>query len=315
MPSPATYNRSAIGTLWNLRDIPVEWPGYAILLKGDRDNDLAIEPDELDGVDWIAFSEAVGDVQEEAGVKDPDSKLGPNTLKLLRKKYGEKPSAGTVLKTVGDLVLKKSREPVAPPAGPELVGRNDEERRICSLWNRYGAAIGGQASQYGIPVESALAVFCVESGTAYDPGAGLVIIRFEPHIFRKHAGKEVVWGRGGQKTEWRNFETAFGVNPEAALLATSYGLPQLMGFNTWVTRFKSAREMVLAFQDSCTEQVAGFFGFVTKNRLERYIVDRDWRSFARRYNGPANVDDYSCKLNRAMKVIVSLQQDGATFKL
>lgn len=88
-----------------------------------------------------------------------------------------------------------------------------------------------------------------------------------------------------------------------------------MGFNTWVTRFKSAREMVLAFQDSCTEQVAGFFGFVTKNRLERYIVDRDWRSFARRYNGPANVDDYSCKLNRAMKVIVSLQQDGAKFQV
>jgi hypothetical protein len=315
MSSPATYNRGAIGTIWNLRDLPAEWSGYAILLKGDLDNDLAIEPDELDGIDWIAFSEAVGDFQEQAGEKEPDSKLGPNTLKLLRKKFGQKPAVEGVLKTIGDLVLKKARQPTAPPPGTELVGRNDEERRICNLWNRYGAAIGEQSSQFSIPLESALAVFSVESGTAYDPATGLVIIRFEPHIFRKNAGKDVPWARGGQKTEWQNFETAFGVNPEAALLATSYGLPQLMGFNSWVTRFKSARELVLAFQDSCREQVAGFFGFVTKNKLERFIVDGDWRSFTKRYNGPANVDDYSGKLIRAMKVIGSLQQDGAKFQV
>lgn len=48
-------------------------------------------------------------------------------------------------------------------------------------------------------------------------------------------------------------------------------------------------------------------------------MGRHWadyaQTFARRYNGPANVDDYSGKLNRAMKVIGSLQQDGAKFQV
>ncbi|HEY6871630.1 MAG TPA: N-acetylmuramidase domain-containing protein [Geobacteraceae bacterium] len=314
MSSPATYNRNAIGTIWNLQDLPAEWPGYAILLKGDLDSDLVIEPNELDSIDWIAFSEAVGDFQEQAGVETPDSKLGPETLKLLRQKYVSQTSTDGALKTIGDLVLMRASQPVAPPSGPELVGRNDEERRICNLWNKYGAAIDAQAAQYEIPVESALAVFYVESGTAYDPATGLVIIRFEPQIFSKKTGKDVPWARGGQKTEWQNLETAYGVNPEAALLATSYGLPQLMGFNCWVTKFATVREMVLAFQDSCREQVAGFFGFVKKNSLDRYILDEDWRAFTKRYNGPGNVDDYSAKLIGALKVIDSLKQDGIEFK-
>jgi hypothetical protein len=313
MSSPATYNRNAIGKLWNLQDLPAQWPGYAILLKGDLDSDLVIEPGELDAIDWIAFSEAVGDFQEMVGVSNPDSKLGPDTLKRFPDKYGRQPVHQGVLKVVGDLSFAKSTQPVAEPPGPELMGRNDEERRICKLWNSYGAAVTAQARQCDIPVESALAVFSVESGSAYDPATGLVIIRFEPHIFQKNAGKEVPWSRGGQKAEWQNFENAYRVSPEAALLSTSYGLPQLMGFNCWVTKFDKPREMVLAFQSSCQEQIAGFFGFVTKNRLERYIGAADWRGFAKRYNGPANVDDYSGKLIRALKVVESLKQDGAQF--
>src|SRR6266568_36208 len=98
MSSSATYNRNAIGKLWNLQELPTEWPGYAILLQGDLDSDLVIEPDELDGIDWIAFSEAVGDFQEQAGVEKPDSKLGPDTLKLFREKYGQQPAPDGVLK-------------------------------------------------------------------------------------------------------------------------------------------------------------------------------------------------------------------------
>jgi hypothetical protein len=71
--------------------------------------------------------------------------------------------------------------------------------------------------------------------------------------------------------------------------------------------------MFLAFQDSCTEQVQGFFGFVTKNNITRAIKNKDWRTFARVYNGSGAVDDYSGKLNRAMQVIDSLKQDGARF--
>jgi hypothetical protein len=86
-----------------------------------------------------------------------------------------------------------------------------------------------------------------------------------------------------------------------------------MGFNWQVTSHPDVRAMVLAFQDSCVEQVAGFFGFVEKNGLVRYIANADWRGFTRRYNGPGNVDDYSGKLIRALKVVSAMQANGARF--
>jgi hypothetical protein len=312
MASPSIYNRRAFGRIWNLMDLPEEWPGYAILLRGDLDMDLVIEEDEIDEIDWIAFSESVGDLQEQTGVEPQDSKLGPKTLKSLAEFY--RTSAPEVLKKVNDLAFQPAETPTSEPAGPPLLGRNAQERRICSLWNKYGGAIRQQALTQGVPTQIALAVFSVESGKAYDPATGLLIIRFEPHIFRRKGGPEIPWGRGGQKREWENFKNAYEANPEAALLSCSYGLPQLMGFNWRVTEHQKTSDMVLAFQRSCEEQVAGFFGFVEKNGLVSVIKNEDWRSFTRRYNGPGKVEVYSSRLIRAMKVIDVLRQDGAQFK-
>ncbi len=316
MGSAVSYNRAAVGRLWNLIDLPVEWPGYQILLQGDLDRDLVIEPEELDDIDWIAFSEAVEDFQNQTGLKPADGKLGKNTLQGLRERYGHKPTRDKPLKVLGaDLEFWPAETPASEPPGPPLIGQTPEERRLCNLWNRYGAAIAAQANVYHIPTETALAVFYVESGTAYDPNTGLVIIRFEPHIFKRYSGEESDYKRGGQRHEWANLAAAYELDPSSALSATSYGLPQLMGFNWQVTPYPSVREMVLAFQRSCVHQVAGFFQFVDKNNLLNYIVKKDWRAFTKGYNGPGNVDDYSAKLIRALKVVKSLKQDGAVFKV
>jgi hypothetical protein len=313
MASAAIYNRNAIGKIWNLHDLPVEWPGYQILLKGDLDQDLVIEPEELDEIDWLAFSEAVEDFQERVGLALPDAKLGPVTLQRLREFYAMTPPRGDVLKKLGDLEFRPAAVPVSEPPGPPLLGRNSEERAVCNLWNRYGAAIYQQAQACGLPVEATLAVFYVESKMAYDPQTGLVIIRFEPAVFQRKSGQSVTYSRGGQSDEWRNLARAYAVDVDAALLSTSYGLPQLMGFNWLLTRHPSVQAMVLAFQDSCEEQVAGFFGFVEKNGLVKHILNADWRGFTRRYNGAGNVDEYSGKLIRALKVVNSLKEDGARF--
>lgn len=314
MTSPAFYNRRAVGRHWNLMDIPVEWQGYAILLRGDLDRDFIVDEDELDVIDWIAFSEAVEDFQHRSGLDPPDSKLGPNTLRRLRQVFSVPVS--NVLKQIGeDLIFPPAEMPVSEPPGPEIMGQTPEEKRICRLWNRYGKAIHRQAATHGISTRSALAVFSVESGRAYDPATGLIIIRYEPHVFRRRSGHDIRWKRGGQQQEWTNLERAYEVNKEAALASCSYGLPQLMGFNWEVTDHPNQREMVLAFQRSCEEQVAGFFGFVRANNLLRFIERSDWRAFTRRYNGPGNVDEYSGRLIRALKVVDSLQQDGAAFEM
>jgi hypothetical protein len=311
MVSAATYNRNVYGQVWNLRDLPVEYPGYQIILQGDPDHDLAIEPGDLEDIDWVAFSATVGDFQERQDIVPRDSKLGPITLRRLREFYGAPGARTDILTRLGDLVFRPAAAPVSEPPGPPLAGRTPEEKSVCNLWNRYGAAIYRQAQAYRLPVATALAVFLVESGTAYDPRTGLVIIRFEPHIFRRKAGQRVPYSRGGQQHEWRNLARAYDLDPEAALLSTSYGLPQLMGFNWQVTRHPGVKAMVLAFQDSCEEQVAGFFAFVEKNGLGRYILNADWRNFTRRYNGPGNVAGYSDRLRRALAVVNSLQEDGA----
>ena len=311
MVSAATYNRQALGKIWYLHDLPEACPGYRILLQGDLDHDLSLAPDELDQIDWIAFSEAVEDFQARAGLAPRDGKLGPVTLRKLRESYGAAPAPAGILKRLGEMEFRTATVPVSEPPGPPLVGRTPEERSLATLWNRYGAAIYRQAQACRLPVETALAVFFVESKTAYDPRTGLVIIRFEPHIFRRKAGQEVSFSRGGQPHEWQNLARAFDLDQDAALLSTSYGLPQLMGFNWQVTRHPGVKAMVLAFQDSCEAQVAGFFNFVEQNGLTRYILNADWRGFTRRYNGPGNVEAYAGGLIRALKVVNSLKEDGA----
>jgi hypothetical protein len=311
MASAATYNRQAWGKIWNLQDLPEKFSGARILRQGDLDRDLSLAPEELEKIDWIAFSEAVGDFQDQAGVAPRDAKLGPITLRRLREFYGATPAGPEILMQLGEMEFRPASLPVSTPPGPPLLGRTPEEKGIAGLWNRYGAAIYRQSRDYGLPVETALAVFGVESNQAYDSKTGLVIIRFEPHIFRRQAGQEAPWSRGGQPAEWRNLAGAFALDADAALLSTSYGLPQLMGFNWQVTRHPGVRAMVLAFQDSCQEQVAGFFNFLEQNGLIRYILNADWRGFTRRYNGPGNVEAYSRKLIRALQAVNTLQEAGA----
>jgi hypothetical protein len=313
MTSAASYNKSALGVIWGTHDLPVNFPGYQILLKGDLDQNSDIGPQEKDHIDWNAFSEAVGDFQVKEGIVPQDAKLGPLTLQRLQECYGDGPTLPDVLTRLGNLEFRRAAVPVSAPPGPPLTGGTPDESSLCNLWNHYGAAIYHQAQVHCLPVETALAVFFVESKMAYDPKTGLIIIRFEPAIFQRKAGRAVSYSRGGQHNEWQNLAQAYEVDAEAALWSTSYGLPQLMGFNWQVTRHQSLEAMVLAFQDSCVEQVSGFFGFVKNNGLVRFILNGEWREFTRRYNGPGNVDAYSGRLICALKVANSLKANGARF--
>jgi len=122
MTSPASYNRGAVVKHCNLKNIPVEWQGYAILLRSDPDHDMVIDEDELDLIDWISFSEVVEDFQLQAGVEPQDAKLGPNTLRRLRKAFAVQ--APDVLKQIGeDVVFPPSETPVSEPSAKRKTSR------------------------------------------------------------------------------------------------------------------------------------------------------------------------------------------------
>jgi hypothetical protein len=267
----------------------------------DLDGDLTLSKQELDRVDWSAFTDRVRDVQTKAGFTGDalDGKLGPNTLSALKTQFAPARPAREILLRIGDLELPMAEERIAPP--PSVVPETGpaDKVAVARLWNSYGGAILDHASASQVEPAVALAIFAVESKRAYDPSTGLVIVRFETKVFlRRSSGRLVTSDHSGQLAEWKAVEEAYAINPRAALESASYGLPQLMGFNFGVTRHSDARALLLAFQRSAREQVAGFFGFVASNGLIDEARERRFVDFARIYNGKGKEELYGAKMKK-----------------
>ncbi len=320
--SPLVFNQNALGSLWHLFDLPAQWPGYDILAFADFNRNLDLDNEERRHIDWFAFTQCVTDFQKDLSLSPADGKLGSSTLKKLHAFYSEvhaNPSAPknsgnsipVLMSLAGHLDFFAPTTPTAPPTQLIPLSSDPQEASIARLWNRYGAAIAKCAKQHNLNVDRALAVFQVESKQAYDLETGLVIIRFESHIFKRYTQRTINNPHGNQSTEWQALQQASTHNLEAALLSTSFGLPQLMGFNWQFTQHSSVEKMVLAFQDSCEAQINGFFDFIVKQDLLRHLQKNNWPEFVRRYNGPANVADYTNKLTRALTLVGYLEQDGA----
>ena len=250
---------------------------------------------------------------------DPGRQTGPNRnpagpeKSLCRPQKHSPDTPGQVLYRLGPLDFPTPETTRAAPTN-QITGRKSRERRIAKTWNNYGAEIARQAALEDIPTEAALAVFCVEAGgQSHDPETNLVIIRYEPHIFKRKTGQESPAARGNQTHEWQNLTQAAQIDLQAAIWSTSWGLPQLMGFNYQVTRHQTPEAMAQAFQRSSTEQIKGFFDFIRENNLTQYIREKSWRSFTRQYNGPGQIDVYSSILTNYIKDMQTLKQRGATF--
>lgn len=320
--SPLVYNQNALGSFWHLFDLPVQWPGYDILAFADFNRNQDLDDEESRHIDWFAFTQCVIDFQKDQRLTPADGKLGPNTLLKLQAFYTElhtnpttrQPSGHAkpvLMSLAGTLDFFAPSTPTAAPKHLIPLSSNPQEASIARLWNRYGAAIGRCAKQHDLSVDRALAVFQVESKQAYDLATGLVLIRFETHIFKRYTQRSIANAHRNQAEEWQALQQASSHNLEAALLSTSFGLPQLMGFNWQYTRHSSVENMVLAFQDSCEAQVNGFFDFIVKQDLLGHLKKSNWSEFVRRYNGPGNVADYTSKLTKALALVSYLEQDGA----
>lgn len=143
------------------------------------------------------------------------------------------------------------------------------------------------AAQRNIPAAVALAVFDIESGGAGFAKDGKMIIRYEPHIFKKYAGQEMPASRGGQAAEWANFAKASAIDAEAAIKSISMGLAQVMGFNYKMIGYETPQAMFNALSSGEAAQILSFFDFVRAAKLEDEARAGQWTAFARKYNGPA----------------------------
>lgn len=172
--------------------------------------------------------------------------------------------------------------------------------------------------------EAALkAVIEVEAaGSGFDD-RGRPKVLFEPHIFERELnkkgmpddGEHVQWARAAgvaspkwdkslyPKTadgRWQQIETASQLDPECALKATSFGLPQICGFNHAAAGFPDVFSFVEAMKQGEGQQVMAMCRFLQKSRLDDELRNHDWAGFARGYNGPAYAQNhYDDKLRKA----------------
>ena len=115
--------------------------------------------------------------------------------------------------------------------------------------------------------------------------------------------------KGGAK-EYNSYDTAFDIHPDSAMMATSWGLFQIMGFNYQSAGFDSVLAFVDAQKESEKNQLEAFIHFLKASKLLKPLQDEDWRRFAEGYNGKRYEENrYHLKLVEAY--VHFLQKDKA----
>lgn len=172
------------------------------------------------------------------------------------------------------------------------------------------------ASALGCQVAAIKAVREVEAGGAgFNPDESIKLL-FEGHHFHRLTGGEFAarhptlsypkWTRAfygkTQADELKRFQAAVELSAVAALLSTSFGLFQIMGFNHARCGFTDAPSMLKSFAKGEPEQLAGFVEFVKFSGLADELQQKRWADFARLYNGPGFAsNNYDTKLTAAFK--------------
>lgn len=163
------------------------------------------------------------------------------------------------------------------------------------------------ACKIGVDYASLMAFITVESGgLGFATDTGKIIIQFEPAWFKKNApyapsGKWSVNKVERQSAEWLAFNDAFAKNPQAALLSTSIGMMQVMGFNYGKCGYTSVNAMWDDFKRGEYQQVMGAANFIKNTPpLWKALKEKDFPKVAYYYNG-ANyaVNNYDVKLKAA----------------
>ncbi|MFD0915307.1 N-acetylmuramidase domain-containing protein [Pseudahrensia aquimaris] len=162
------------------------------------------------------------------------------------------------------------------------------------------------AAAMDVPAAALLAVAEVESGGRVLAEVGArkePLIRFEGHYFdrflrgdarvqaRKARLASPIAGRvtnpRSQAGRWKKLEKAIAINRVAALSACSWGLGQVMGSHWKWLGYGSVDALVAEARSGVDGQVRLMARFIEKAGLTGALRKQDWRTFARKYNGPA----------------------------
>jgi hypothetical protein len=102
----------------------------------------------------------------------------------------------------------------------------------------------------------------------------------------------VAWGARNDPDHWESYK-------KAAYESCSWGLPQVMGFHYDSLGFTNIYDFKHYMETGEREQVDVMLRFLRKNGLMDDLQRKDWRAFARGYNGSGQVTLYSGRLRDA----------------
>jgi len=148
------------------------------------------------------------------------------------------------------------------------------------------------AALFGLDWAAIAAFISVETGgQGFNPATGKIIIQFEPVWFKRKApfapsGEWSVNKVDVQSKEWAAFNDAFKKDRNAAMLSTSIGLGQIMGFHFARLGYSSVGEMWDDSKKGVERQIWQICKFIaTDPGLQTAIIKKDWRAVASIYNG------------------------------
>ncbi|WP_070962636.1 N-acetylmuramidase family protein [Vibrio sonorensis] len=176
------------------------------------------------------------------------------------------------------------------------------------------------AAYLGCEVESIMAVDFVESNGCGFFENGMPKILFEAHHFSKHTDgiyddehpdiSSKKWNRELYKRGEKEYERlikSYSLCPEAALKSASWGRYQILGSNYKSSGYTSVASFVISMFLSEKNHLNSFCKFIKNNsKLHDSIIEKDWRTFARIYNGPSyEKNKYDVKISEKYEQLVS----------
>lgn len=170
------------------------------------------------------------------------------------------------------------------------------------------------ADLLGVELATVKAVVEVESNGKGFLKSGEPVILFEGHIFHRRTGGKYSTPENANisyrswtskyynEDQHKRLQKAVKLDRSAALESASWGLFQIMGFNYAACGFENVQQFIIAMYKGEKEHLMAFVNFIRSNRLDKYLKEKNWAGFARRYNGPGYAKNkYDTKLANAYK--------------
>lgn len=189
------------------------------------------------------------------------------------------------------------------------------------------------ADRLGVPLPSVMAVNQVESSGEGFAANGRPVILFERHVMRRqllaHGMDEFnvgalsaarpglvniqPGGYIGGTAEHQRLVQAQQIHVAAALESASWGLFQIMGYHWQRLGYQDVQHFADTMALSEAAQLDAFVTFIeTDPALHKALKARNWKQFARIYNGPNYAKNlYDVKLARAYAQFASEQEQAA----